>query len=102
MTVHLNPLSWFRKPEPPDFGPPAMTTSADTANLQFQNAVAKVYVPTPPPPHPCESRGHDYAPLNKSAREILLACVRCADVQRIPVRLAPPAPQPRWRPADLA
>ena len=54
------------------------------------------------PPHPCEHQGHEYHPLHKTAKELMLVCVRCAEVTRLPLKApAAPAPQPRWSPAHL-
>jgi hypothetical protein len=98
VTIHLE-FPWEKKRRERE---EAAMEAKRKAYTDQMNAVCAE--PTQPrrPPHPCEHQGHDYQPLDKSRKFILLCCVRCAKVERIPIH-QPQAEVPRPRRcADLA
>ena len=90
MTIRINCWPWNRRRE---------LAFAKEAEEKRQAYLASTPVEPirPAARNVCEFDGHNYQPLHKSAREVLRACTRCSQVQRIPLRVSrPPAPQPRF------
>jgi hypothetical protein len=95
VTVKLDPFSWFKRKERNVVkiaeNPPQMLETPSTPLVNELDQTPRRA------PHPCEYPGHEYHPLHKSAREILLVCTRCAESKRIPLRAPlPPPAQPRF------
>jgi hypothetical protein len=95
MTVHFK-FPWSKKREP-DFGPPAPALCNESAQCAEPRQPSK-------PPHPCLYSGHEYQPLTRIRKHIVVFCPRCIDVQFISLQV-PASPKASLRPqrfADLA
>lgn len=89
MTIRINMWPWNRKRE---------TELRYLREMEEKREACNTVACEPcRPPHPCEQQGHLYRPIAQVRAHVVLFCERCAEVQRVSLKLPVPPPQSRWQ-----